>query len=571
MNTKEIINSLPFKISSELHKDIDIAYTLSDKLHIIRNWIQSNQTINHKKRLEWHQPILKISKKHKLLQNEATSYSNIIKIYDRLGEFKKSLKTIEISQKIWMKLCSKDKKYYHDLIISYCDKAVTLRLQNKLDLALKALYKGYEIMKINNINSKKTLIVLYMDLGVVYEKILDYPAALNLFNETLNLIKKSKNSNNFFENQVLCHINIGNVHKLSNDLDLASKEFEKAIDLLVSNDKINQHLIIANINLGQTLVELKKYKKALLVYNNGLKVCIQIGSDMDLGFIYTVIAETYFKMNDKTKFDSFINKGKKLVKKSSYPNDLVYLNNVLHIDHTSKNQFDKGISYLLESVKICEKYKMDQHLLRTYTALSNAYKNINDTKNALKYSQNYINHRNLVDSKLYKLFLNEKQQSLNRMQEEINIIKAREEKKALAIELKFKKRELISKKLHSVSNRDFLMNVYKSLKKDSNLEKPVEKILKKFQDEIELSTSWKEYLDTYEQIHPDFVSSLNKLSCDLSSTEIRVCSLIHLGLDNYEISKLMFISKRSVEQHRYRIKKKLNIDQNLNDFILSLS
>jgi len=44
-----------------------------------------------------------------------------------------------------------------------------------------------------------------------------------------------------------------------------------------------------------------------------------------------------------------------------------------------------------------------------------------------------------------------------------------------------------------------------------------------------------------------------------------------LGLDNYEISKLMFISKRSVEQHRYRIKKKLNIDQNLNDFILSLS
>ena len=135
MNTKEIINSLPFEISSELHKDIDIVYTLSDKLHIIRNWIQSNQTINHKKRLEWHQPILKISKKHKLLQNEATSYSNIIKIYDRLGEFKKSLKTIEISQKIWMKLCSKDKKYYHDLIISYCDKAVTLRLQNKLDLA----------------------------------------------------------------------------------------------------------------------------------------------------------------------------------------------------------------------------------------------------------------------------------------------------------------------------------------------------------------------------------------------------------------------------------------------------
>ena len=113
LNTKEIINSLPFEISGELHKDIDIASTLSDKLHIIRSWVQSNQTINHKKRLEWHKPILNISKKHKLLENEATSYSNMIKIFDRLGEFNKSLKTIETSQKIWLKLCSKDKKYYH--------------------------------------------------------------------------------------------------------------------------------------------------------------------------------------------------------------------------------------------------------------------------------------------------------------------------------------------------------------------------------------------------------------------------------------------------------------------------
>ena len=67
------------------------------------------------------------------------------------------------------------------------------------------------------------------------------------------------------------------------------------------------------------------------------------------------------------------------------------------------------------------------------------------------------------------------------------------------------------------------------------------------------------------------MKKIRHLSDTLSSTEIRVCSLIHLGLDNYEIASFMSVSKRSVEQHRYRIKKKLNIEQNLTEYLLSLN
>ena len=67
------------------------------------------------------------------------------------------------------------------------------------------------------------------------------------------------------------------------------------------------------------------------------------------------------------------------------------------------------------------------------------------------------------------------------------------------------------------------------------------------------------------------MQKLRTLSDKLSSMEIRVCSLIHLGLDNYEIAKFMSVSKRSIEQHRYRIKKKLEIDKNLTEYIFSLS
>ena len=84
-------------------------------------------------------------------------------------------------------------------------------------------------------------------------------------------------------------------------------------------------------------------------------------------------------------------------------------------------------------------------------------------------------------------------------------------------------------------------------------------------------STWQEYLNSYEKSNPNFMKAIKKLSDKLSITEIRVCTLIHLGFDNYEMAELMSISKRSIEQHRYRIKKKLQININLSEYILSLA
>ena len=57
---------------------------------------------------------------------------------------------------------------------------------------------------------------------------------------------------------------------------------------------------------------------------------------------------------------------------------------------------------------------------------------------------------------------------------------------------------------------------------------------------------------------------------NLTLTEIKICTFIKIGFDNYEISGIMNIGMRGVQQHRYRIKKKLNIDKKLDQFLLAL-
>lgn len=46
----------------------------------------------------------------------------------------------------------------------------------------------------------------------------------------------------------------------------------------------------------------------------------------------------------------------------------------------------------------------------------------------------------------------------------------------------------------------------------------------------------------------------------LTSLEVRMCSLFKTGMNNKELSKLFGLSDRSYEQHRYRIKKKMNLN-----------
>ena len=169
------------------------------------------------------------------------------------------------------------------------------------------------------------------------------------------------------------------------------------------------------------------------------------------------------------------------------------------------------------------------------------------------------------------IFLNVKQQSLNRMQDEIELIKQKDEKIFLETELKYKNREITSKKLHSASNREFMLKLLNSLEKISHSDAQLKNIIQFCHDYMDGFSTWQEYLNSYEQSNPNFMKAIKQLSNKLSTTEIRVCSLIHLGLDNYEISELMSISKRSIEQHRYRIKKKLEININLSEYIFSLA
>lgn len=96
------------------------------------------------------------------------------------------------------------------------------------------------------------------------------------------------------------------------------------------------------------------------------------------------------------------------------------------------------------------------------------------------------------------------------------------------------------------------------------------KAISKNQKETEQWKKFHEHLNTY---NSGFYHDLSSRYPQLTPAEIKIISLIKMQLDNNEIASLLDISRRTVETHRLRIRKKLKVDnkQNLGSFLLNLS
>lgn len=96
--------------------------------------------------------------------------------------------------------------------------------------------------------------------------------------------------------------------------------------------------------------------------------------------------------------------------------------------------------------------------------------------------------------------------------------------------------------------------------KEMGIVKDMEELISQFVSEHDL-TQFKQY---YEQISPEYYEQLDILYPDLTTSEKQLCGLISLNLSTKEISSLMDRSIGSIEVSKTRIRKKMNIGNDIN-------
>ena len=70
---------------------------------------------------------------------------------------------------------------------------------------------------------------------------------------------------------------------------------------------------------------------------------------------------------------------------------------------------------------------------------------------------------------------------------------------------------------------------------------------------------WTKFEAQFQHSHPEFRSKLLKRYPDLTKMEMKICSMLKLRLTTNDIATLFCLSERSVESHRYNIRKKMGL------------
>ena len=91
----------------------------------------------------------------------------------------------------------------------------------------------------------------------------------------------------------------------------------------------------------------------------------------------------------------------------------------------------------------------------------------------------------------------------------------------------------------------------------------IETIIKSI-DKDSVNSLWKEFEVRYMEVHKDFHQKLTSSFPDLTANERRLCAFIVLNLSTKDISSITYQSAHSIKIARYRLRKKLGLDQNEN-------
>lgn len=144
-------------------------------------------------------------------------------------------------------------------------------------------------------------------------------------------------------------------------------------------------------------------------------------------------------------------------------------------------------------------------------------------------------------------------------------------------ELELKGKELASNTLHMIQKNQLLEELKGKLEgmvKDDKRDqkKQLQQVIQQINLSFNHDEYWNEFRDVFEQVHQDFFEKLRRKKEDLSYNDVRLAALIKLNMNSKDMATLLAISQDSLRVSRYRLKKKLELDEgeSLTSFIHSL-
>ena len=141
----------------------------------------------------------------------------------------------------------------------------------------------------------------------------------------------------------------------------------------------------------------------------------------------------------------------------------------------------------------------------------------------------------------------------------------------LKTEVNAKNSKLMFSSAQMAHKNEILTNIkteLKTVEKEANIS--LRKLLNSIDIELMSEDYWKEFNNYVNQVDKNYSKKLMEKHPKLTQNDLRMCTLLRINMSTKEIASLLNISTRGVEQGRYRLKKRLELN-NEDDLIKYIS
>ena len=423
-----------------------------------------------------------------------------------------------------------------------------------------------------------------LNMGMVYADQQNYNMAKIKYEQALVLFKKVNADSRI----ATTYTKIADLRFNQNQLEQAYQYLVEALEIHKKND-FQYGLAEANSKLGKIAMANSEYTEAIAYLLLAIESSKKRNDQVGLANHYHDIGFCFFQKEDLKVAEQYISLGKELAEQYQLKKTQKQIYWTLKELALKKGNYKKAIQYYDQYITVSDTlFNEEKSNLIAAMEATNAFKAKEQQLEMARQNVSLLQQQNrtkyltilalifgilAIGAIAWALVLNKNKSLLQKQQA---LKEAATKTQALQQTIRVKEQELTSYTFNFVQKNQLIQDLkqsFDSLKQDLNVgqQRKVEKISSRLNSVLRIDEDWNDFRKHFENAHPELIQQLNQKHPDLTKNEFKLIALIRLNLSSKEISSILGISPDSVKTARYRLRKKLGLNNQVDlfDFLLN--
>jgi tetratricopeptide (TPR) repeat protein/DNA-binding CsgD family transcriptional regulator len=401
---------------------------------------------------------------------------------------------------------------------------------------------------------------IHNGIGMILARLSDYSGALEHHRQSLEIFGTLQD----LTGEALTLNNMGCVYLALGDNEAAYESFARSNALATTIGDVRSQAYTV-VNLGDILHSQGKLEEALEHYARGLDLCRTLGdASLEANTLSSMAAIQIGKSDgDLDAAFDYCRQALEIVERTGEGTLWQHTVRLGEI-HYYRKEYDQAIEQYAKALEgtHAQGDRFSEYQILLY--LSECHEAMGDVAEAFRYYQLHTQLKEEVvgQQQQHEMMQFRIRMEMERAEKEREILRL--EKQNLEQEMNHRVKELAATTLHVVEKNEFLDSMKRALSEvvrvvDAKARPALRGLLRQVDARINDAEEWDAFEKQFELIHHDFIRRLSRHCPALTKTELKVCALVKLNLSTKDIAGMLSIATKTIEVHRYNIRRKLGI------------